>query len=70
MIKPSMDTTRQNYERKSENGRTNGRPKKFDENDIARLAKQGLTAIEIASELGIGKDAVYHSVAWKNRKNL
>lgn len=64
---PQIDKAKSNYQAKVENGRINGRSASINYGEIARLAKEGVKAKEIAQILGVSVDSVYHSDAWKNR---
>lgn len=67
LIKPKIDLARSRYEEKIDAGKSFGRPRKIDDSDIMTMAKNGMKAKEIAAELNISVDAVYHSDGWKNR---
>lgn len=67
LIKPKIDLARSRYEEKIDAGKSFGRPRKIDDGDIMTMAKSGMKAKEIAAELNISVDAVYHSDGWKNR---
>ena len=67
LIKPKIDIARSRYEEKIDAGKSFGRPRKIDDGDILTMAKSGMKAKEIAAELNISVDAVYHSDGWKNR---
>ena len=70
LVKPAIDRSQKNYSESVEYGKTHGRPKAVSEDQIIGCIKAGLRAREIAKELGISEASVYHSDAWKNRKNL
>lgn len=67
LIKPKIDLARSRYEEKIDAGKSFGRPRKIDDGNIMTMAKSGMKAKEIAAELNISVDAVYHSDGWKNR---
>ena len=68
MVKGSIDFSIDNYEQKVMNGQKGGRKKKIDDDQIYELAKNGMTAQEIADELGVSKSSVDKSEGWKRRK--
>ena len=70
LIKTKIDLAQEKYEEKIEAGKTFGRKKKVDDEDVFVLAKQGMKAKDIAAMLNVSVDAVYHSNGWKERKNL
>ena len=70
LIQPKIDIAQGRYEEKIAAGQAFGRRRKVDDGDVAVLAKQGLKAKEIAAQLDVSVDAIYHSDGWKNRKNL
>ena len=67
LIKPKIDIAQGRYEEKITMGKNFGRKKTINDMEIKTLAKTGLKAKEIASQLGISETAVYHSEGWKNR---
>lgn len=67
LIKPKIDIAQGRYEEKITRGKNFGRKKTINDMEIMTLAKKGLKAKEIASQLGISETAVYHSEGWKNR---
>lgn len=68
MVKGSIDFSIDNYEQKVMNGQKGGRKKKIDDDQIYGLATKGMTAQEIADELGVSKSSVDKSEGWKRRK--
>ena len=68
MVKGSIDFSIGNYEQKVMNGQKGGRKKKIDDDQIYGLAIKGMTAQEIADELGVSKSSVDKSEGWKRRK--
>ena len=46
-----------------------GRKKKYKDEDIYRLCKEGKTVTEIAAELNCSESTVRHSTGYQNRKN-
>lgn len=68
MIKPAIDRSQKNYQASKEYGKTHGRPKTANEDQIEAMCKQGMRAKDIAAALGCSETSVYHSEAWKNRK--
>lgn len=68
MVKGSIDFSIGNYEQKVMNGQKGGRKKKIDDDQIYGLATKGMTAQEIADELGVSKSSVDKSEGWKRRK--
>lgn len=69
LIKPKIDLAQAKYGEKVEGAKLGGKKKKVDEDAILEMALKGFTAKQIAAELGISQTAVYHSDAWKLRKN-
>ena len=67
-IKTKIDIAQNNYQEKVNAGKTFGRKKVIDDNQIKMFAAQGMRAKEIASTLGISEAAVYHSEGWRSRK--
>lgn len=68
MVKGSIDFSIDNYEQKVMNGQKGGRKKKIDDDQIYGLAIKGMTAQEIADELGVSKSSVDKSEGWKRRR--
>ena len=68
MVKGSIDFSIDNYEQKVMNGQKGGRKKKIDDDHIYGLAIKGMTAQEIADELGGSKSSVDKSEGWKRRR--
>lgn len=68
MVKGSIDFSIGNYEQKVMNGQKGGRKKKIDDDQIYGLAIKGMTAQEIADELGVSKSSVDKSEGWKRRR--
>lgn len=68
-VRGSIDFSKNEYKKKQENGKTNGRKKAFDSKEVWRLAQQGMNADAIGTQLGISKDSVYHDQGWKSRKD-
>lgn len=68
MVKGSIDFSLDNYEQKVMNSQKGGRKKKIDDDQIYELARKGMTAQEIADELGVSKSSVDKSEGWKRRK--
>lgn len=67
--KGRIDSTSNDYAKKVEMSKTAGRKKKLDENKIWELARDGMTAQEVANELGVSKSSIDKSEGWKQRKN-
>jgi hypothetical protein len=67
--KGSIDFSKKNYQSKVEAGKTKGRRRIVDDKEIWKLARTGITAQQVAEQLGITKSSVDHSEGWKNRKN-
>lgn len=66
--KRAIDESKAKYQAKIEFGKTHGRGKKIDNQQIYDLAREGRKSNEIAAILGISKSSVDHSDGWKNRK--
>ena len=69
LLRGRIDASKDDYARKVENGKSNGRKKKIDSREVHRLARLKKSAKEIAAEFGIGVDSVYHDEGWKNRND-
>ena len=70
ILKGRIDYSKDKYAQYVTNGTKGGRPKKARDEDIWTLARNGMTASEIAKKLGY-KDAssITHNEGWKQRKN-
>lgn len=67
--KGRIDSTSQDYEKKIEMSKSAGRKKKLDDGKVWSLAKEGMTAQEVADKLGVSKSSIDKSEGWKQRKN-
>lgn len=67
--KGRIDNTIQDYENKVTMSKTAGRKKKIDDKKVYELARKGMTAQEVAEELGLSKSSIDKSEGWRNRKN-
>ena len=67
LIKPKIDIAQKHYEERVNAGKTYGRKRKVDDEQVKALAQQGMKAKDIAIELDVSADAIYHSDGWKNR---
>lgn len=67
LIKPRIDKAQENYQSKIDMGKSFGRPKALDDQVVRSMAKSGMKAKEIAKELNVSVDAVYHNSGWVNR---
>lgn len=67
--KGRIDNTIQDYENKVAMSKTAGRKKKIDDKKVYELARKGMTAQEVAEELGLSKSSIDKSEGWRNRKN-
>ena len=67
LIRTKIDMAQKNYTNKIENGENYGRQKKYNDDDIRSLGRQGKSAKDVAAALNISVDTVYHSEGWKNR---
>lgn len=67
LIKPKIDIAQGRYEEKVNAGRAYGRKRTVDDEQIKALAQTGMKAKDIASQLDVSVDAVYHSDGWKYR---
>ena len=65
--KGSIDNTINDYEKKIEMSKSGGRKKKLDDKKVYELAKEGLTAQEVADKLGVSKSSIDKSEGWKKR---
>lgn len=69
LLRGRIDASKSDYAKKVENGKTNGRKKVLDSNEVYRLAQLQMSAKEIAAQLGVGVDSIYHDEGWKKRKS-
>lgn len=69
MLKNRIDYSKEQYAKKVEMGKTAGRKKKVDSEEVYRLAREGKKAEEIASLLGCAKTTIDHDEGWRQRKN-
>lgn len=69
ILKSRIDFSKNKYEKKVQAGKSAGRKKKIDDNEILRLALRGMKSAEIAEKLGVSKSTIDHSDGWK-RRNL
>lgn len=68
ILKSRIDFSKNKYEKKVQAGKSAGRKKKVDDNEILRLALGGMKSAEIAEKLGVSKSTIDHSDGWKRRK--
>lgn len=68
ILKSRIDFSKNKYEKKVQAGKSAGRKKKVDDDEILRLALGGMKSAEIAEKLGVSKSAIDHSDGWKRRK--
>lgn len=68
ILKSRIDFSKNKYEKKVQAGKSAGRKKKIDDNEILRLALTGMKSAEIAEKLGVSKSTIDHSDGWKRRK--
>jgi DNA invertase Pin-like site-specific DNA recombinase len=64
-IIPQIDNMIKAYDEKVERGSKGGRPKKIDDDEVYKLALQGMKGPTIAKELGCGKSSIYDNAGWK-----
>lgn len=69
ILKSRIDFSKNKYEKKVQAGKSAGRKKKVDDDEIFRLALGGMKSAEIAEKLGVSKSTIDHSDGWK-RRNL
>lgn len=62
-----IDFSKGKYVEKIESGKINGKQKKYSDEEIRQLAESGMSAKEIAIELGVSASTIYHSDGWKNK---
>lgn len=70
LLRGRIDASKNDYAKKIENGKTNGRKKILDSQEVYRLAQLGMGAKDIAAQLGVGIDSIYHDDGWKKRKSI
>lgn len=68
ILKSRIDFSKNKYEKKVQAGKSSGRKKKIDNDEILRLALGGMKSAEIAEKLGVSKSTIDHSDGWKKRK--
>lgn len=68
ILKSRIDFSKNKYEKKVQAGKSAGRKKKTDDDEILRLALGGMKSAEIAEKLGVSKSTIDHSDGWKRRK--
>lgn len=68
ILKSRIDFSKNKYEKKVQAGKSAGRKKKVDDDEIFRLALGGMKSAEIAEKLGVSKSTIDHSDGWKRRK--
>lgn len=68
ILKSRIDFSKNKYEKKVQAGKSAGRKKRVDEDEILRLALGGMKSAEIAEKLGVSKSTIDHSDGWKRRK--
>jgi DNA-binding NarL/FixJ family response regulator len=68
ILKSRIDFSKNKYEKKVQAGKSAGRKKKVDDDEILRLALRGMKSAEIAERLGVSKSTIDHSDGWKRRK--
>lgn len=68
ILKSRIDFSKNKYEKKVQAGKSAGRKKKVDDDEILRLALRGMKSVEIAEKLGVSKSTIDHSDGWKRRK--
>lgn len=64
----AIDSSKEKYAKKIEQGKTVGRKKSYSEDDLKRYIAEGRKAKEIAGLLGVGVSAIYHDEVWVKRK--
>lgn len=67
ILKSRIDFSKNKYEKKVQAGKSAGRKKKVDDDEILRLALGGMKSAEIAEKLGVSKSTIDHSNGWKKR---
>lgn len=67
ILKSRIDFSKNKYEKKVQAGKSAGRKKKVDDDEILRLALGGMKSAEIAEKLGVSKSTIDHSDGWKKR---
>ena len=69
MIKGRIDFSKNKYEEKIGKNKKVGRKKKYDDEEVLRLARDGFTSAEIADALGCSKSVIDHSEGWRRRND-
>lgn len=68
-LKSRIDYSKSKYEQKVQAGKNSGRKKKYDDEQIYTLAREGKKAKEIAEIIGVSESTVNHSQGWQNKNN-
>ena len=69
VLKSRIDYSKSKYEQKVQAGKNSGRKKKYDDEQIYTLAREGKKAKEIAKIIGVSESTVNHSQGWQNKNN-
>ena len=69
LVRGRIDASKNDYARKVENGKANGRKKSIDSKEVWRLARTGLGAAKVAAELGVSTTSIYHDIGWEKRND-
>lgn len=67
LLKGRIDYKKNEYANKVIQSQSAGRGKKFEDNQVYNLARQGMKSKEIADMLGVSKSSIDHSEGWKKR---
>lgn len=67
-ITETVSRNKESYAQKVEYGKTAGRKRAFDREELKKLIAAGKKATEIAEIFGVTKDAIYQDSVWKERK--
>ena len=69
LLKGRIDANKNDYAKKVENGKANGRKKILNSNEVWLKAREGAKASIIAAELGVSEASIYHDEGWRQRNN-
>ena len=69
ILKSRIDFSKNKYEKKVQAGKSAGRKKKVDDDEILRLALGGMKSAEIAEKLGVNRSTVSRTIS-RGRRNI
>lgn len=69
VLKGGVDNSKNGYLKKVNMGQKAGRKKKYSDEEIYKLSREGYTVEEMAVELNCSESTIRHSPGYMNRKN-